>query len=958
MEGGERPVFVGLLGSVELGAGIEVRRPALRVLLAVLALSANRMVTADALIRALWGEDAERRAGNLQAHVYQLRLLLEAVEPGRARSRLLTAGGGYRLELSDGELDVAVFGQLARRGRELALAGEPLRAGVVLREALGVWRGPALADAAGLSVRLAAEAAGLEESRLSVLEDRIDVDLAAGLQGDLVGELTALVAAHPLRERLRGQLMTALFRDGRPGDALECYRAGRQLLADELGLDPGSALQALQTRIGADRVIAGTVVPDATSSIPALSSLVAAVVPRQLPARPRFFTGREPELKQLDALLDPAADGGGTVVISALTGGGGVGKTTLAVHWAHQAADRFPDGQLYVNLRGFDPASPPATPAEAIRGFLDAFGIPGERMPVTEAGQAGLYRSLIAGRRMVVVLDNAGEAAQVRPLLPASPGCLVLITSRSALTGLATADGATRIALDLLDAEAAARLLAARLGPERLAAEPEATAKLIGLCAGLPLALAITAARAAASADLPIGVLAAQMAGEQARLDALDTGEEATSARAVFSWSYQRLPAPASRMFRLLGVHPGPDISVPAAASLAGTEPREARRLLTELTSASMLGERLAGRYAFHDLLRAYAAERASITESEQERHEVTGRILDHYRAAADHASALEDAAYPSVWLPATPPARHTQGTGVTAEPLADVAEAAAWFQAEHKVLMAVTVLAAQADFSVHGWQIPWTLRGYLMRTGHWDDWATMNQIALACADRSGDQRAQGRARFMVGMLALQSGAYDEGVVQFSEAEKLFGADGISYGRQGSLANTSICLTETGHYAEALGVCQTALDICRTRGDHAGESDIVAHLGLIYARLGEHDLALANARAAAAMTAGTADFRYANAVEMLGHVLLLTGDHAAASDRLSEAASLMRQFGHRYEEACCTLGLGDARNAAGDSQAAHAAWRRGLDLLGDMHHPDAARIRALLDGASTGPVGH
>jgi tetratricopeptide (TPR) repeat protein len=844
----------------------------------------------------------------------------------------------------------------------LALAGEPQRAGAALREALDVWRGPALADAAGLSERLAAEAAGLEETRLSVLEDRIDADLAVGLRGDLVGELTMLVAAHPLRERLRGQLMTALFRDGRPGDALECYRAGRQLIADELGLDPGPALQALQTRIlsadpgllgaVAEGGTAGTARQEADTGVAPLSSLAAAVVPRQLPAGPRFFTGREPELQQLDALLDQVADGGGTVVISALTGGGGVGKTTLAVHWAHQVADRFPDGQLYVNLRGFDPASPPATPAEAVRGFLDAFGISADRMPVTEAGQAGLYRSLIAGRRMVVVLDNACEPAQVRPLLPASPGCLVLITSRSALTGLATADGATRIALDLLDAETAARLLAARLGRERLVAEPNAAARLIGLCSGLPLALAITAARAAASADLPIEVLAAQMAGEQARLDALDTGEEATSARAVFSWSYQRLPAPAARMFRLLGVHPGPDISVPAAASLAGTEPREARRLLTELTTANMLSEHVPGRYAFHDLLRAYAAEQASITESEQERHEATSRILDHYRAAADHAASLYDEAYPSVWMPATTPALDTQGTGVTVEPLADAAEAARWFQAEHTVLMAVTARAADAGFPVHGWQIPWTLHSYLDQTGNWDDWATMNQIALACADRSGDQRAQGRSRFVMGVLAMQSGAYDEAIVQFSEAERLFGIDGISYGRQGSLANSAVCLMEKGRYVEALEMCQTALAICHARGDHAAEPDTMATLGLIYAYLGEHGLALENANAAVTMIAGTTEFRYANTVEMLGHVLLLTGHHAAASDRLSEAASLMRQYGHRYNEACCTLGLGDAFNAAGDSYAAQAAWRRGLDLLGDMHHPDAARVRALLDRAA------
>jgi hypothetical protein len=355
-------------------------------------------------------------------------------------------------------------------------------------------------------------------------------------------------------------------------------------------------------------------------------------VPRELPGAAAVFTGRLAELARLSQILGQAgSQAPGTVVISAIGGTAGVGKTALAVHWAHRVAHRFPGGQLYVNLGGFDPSGSPVSPGEAIRGFLAALGVPPDRFPSGLAAQAGLYRSLLAGRQMLILLDNARDEQQVRPLLPGSPGSLVLVTSRSLLAGLAAAENASLLSLDVLPPAEACQMLAARLGGQRTAAEPGAVTEITDLCARLPLALAVAAARAAARPQLPLPGLAAELRDAQRRLDALDTGDPAVSVRAVFSWSYQQLDPAAARMFRLLGLHPGPDISTLAATSLAGVAPAQAGQALGQLTGAHVLTEQSPGRYGCHDLLRAYAAEQARGAEDEQARHAATGRVLDYY---------------------------------------------------------------------------------------------------------------------------------------------------------------------------------------------------------------------------------------------------------------------------------------------------------------------------------------
>jgi hypothetical protein len=424
-------------------------------------------------------------------------------------------------------------------------------------------------------------------------------------------------------------------------------------------------------------------------------------VPRQLPPPTRHFVGRAEPLKELSELLDQVTDSGGAAVITAIGGTAGVGKTTLALYWAHHVADRFPDGQLYLNLRGFDPSGTPAEPADAMRSLLEALGVQGERIPLANEARLGLLRSLMAGKRMLILLDNARDAGQVRPLLPAAPGCLTIITSRNQLTSLGATQGAQIISLDVLSGTEATELLERQLGPERVAGERAAVTELTRLCARLPLALAIIAARAAARRDLPLAALVAELQDDRGILDALHGGDTATSIRAVFSWSYRQLSEPAAQMFRLLGAHPGPDISRPAAASLAGVPAAEADRALAELTAAHLLAEFSPGRFCFHDLLRAYAGEQAREHFDEEGLRTARLRSLDHYLQTGFAAALLLEPHRNRITLsPAL--------DGVRTEPLADYQQALGWFQAEHHVMLAAVSMAANTGYDAHAWQLAW----------------------------------------------------------------------------------------------------------------------------------------------------------------------------------------------------------------------------------------------------------
>ena len=577
------------------GRSVDIGPPQRRAVLAALTVDAGRPVPTETLIDRVWGEhspDRVRRA--LQAHITRIRRLLE---PDGRPAPLVRRPAGYLLDVDPDAVDLHRFRRLLDRVHEAELADAERV--MLLREALGLWRGTPLAGVIGQWAARTLQT--WQQLHLDTAVAWGRAELAVDRPTAVIGPLTELVGEHPLTESVVAVLMRALHEAGRASDALDLFTATRTRLVDELGIEPGAELQRVQRAVLRDDRGQPERKPAART------------VPAQLPRDIRGFSGRGDELARLDALA--ATPGGTAMVITTVVGTAGVGKTALALHWAHRNRSRFPDGQFYVNLRGYDPAGQPMDPADAIRGFLDALGVPPDQVPPGRDARAALYRSLLDGRRVLVVLDNARDAEQVRPLLPGTPSALVLVTSRSPLAGLSALDGAVPVALDLLTTGDARDLLTHRLGAARLAAEPQAADDLIARCARLPLALAVVAARAAARPRLTLATLAAELADTASRLDALSVGDPLADVRGVFSWSYAALSPAAGQLFRLLGLHPGPDITAAAAASLAGLTPGQVRPTLTELVRAHLVTEHTPGRYTPHDLLRSYALEQAQVLD-------------------------------------------------------------------------------------------------------------------------------------------------------------------------------------------------------------------------------------------------------------------------------------------------------------------------------------------------------
>jgi tetratricopeptide (TPR) repeat protein/transcriptional regulator with XRE-family HTH domain len=697
------------------------------------------------------------------------------------------------------------------------------------------------------------------------------------------------------------------------------------------------ALQVSPDRLGELLAVVG----------PAAAGGAGPPVPRQLPPATAYFTGRAGELAALTRMLEEAAGAPGTVVISAIGGTAGVGKTALAVYWAHQVADRFPDGQLYLNLRGFDPTGTPAAPDAAVRGFLDALGVPPERIPADSDAQAGLYRSLLADRRMLIVLDNARDEAQVRPLLPASPASLVLVTSRAQLSGLAAADGARLLSLDVLAHEEAVQLLTGRTGSARAAAGPGAVDEVASLCACLPLALAIAAARAAARPAFPLASLAADLRDAAGRLDALDAGDPAASVRAVFSWSYGQLSPDAARMFRLLGLHPGPDISVPAAASLAAVDATGARCQLGELARAHLIAEHVPGRYAFHDLLRAYAAGRARDTDTEPDRAGAVGRVLDHYLHTASRAALALDPAMELIAL--VPP---SPGAVAVAEQITGPRQALAWFEAEHQVLLAAVTLADGSRFDARAWQLPWAMTPFLRNRGHYQEWAATQRTALSAATRAGDAAGQAVGGRLLAAACLELGDCDEAAGHFASSLRLYRRLGDRRRETRARQDLGVLAERRGRYADALGHQQQALRLSRAAGDKAGEAAALNNVGWCHGLLGDYHQARAFCRQALALCAETGYRRVEGpAWDSLGYAEQQLGNFGEAAACYQRALGIAREFGNRWSEAETLARLGDTRQAAGDLPRAREAWQQALAILEDIQHPDADKVRAKVASA-------
>jgi len=667
-----------------------------------------------------------------------------------------------------------------------------------------------------------------------------------------------------------------------------------------------------------------------------------AAAPRQLPATATGFTGRATELQALTQILDDAADGApGTVVISAIGGTAGVGKTALALHWAHQVAGRFGDGQLYVNLRGFDPSGAPVSPAEAICGFLDALGVPPGKIPPEPDAQAGMYRSLVADRKMLIVLDNSRDEQQVRPLLPASPASLVLVTSRNQLTGLAAADGARLVVLDVLTQAEAIELLTARLGANRANAEPDAVREIAGLCACLPLALAVAAARATARPRFALAGVAEEL--RAGRLDALDSGDPAATVRAVFSWSYRQLSPDAARMFRLLGLHPGPDISVPAAASLAATGAPEARRMLRELTRDCLITEHVPGRYTFHDVLRAYAAAQARELDSESDRAAATGRLLDHYlHTAYTAALMLNPSREPIALTPLAP--------GTTPERHADHMQAMAWSQTEHRVLLASASFAADAGFDSHAWRISWAMIDFRNRA-YWNHWVALGRVALDAATRLSDTAGQATCSRLLGVAFASVSDYDQALAYYSTSLGLCQRLGNRLGQAKIHDALSILANEQGRYADALSHAEQELRLCQSVGDKAAEAMALNSVGWCHGLLGDYEQARAFSQQALAILveAGHRSLE-GNVWDSLGYAEHHLGNLSEAVACYRRALSVFQEIGDRFDEADALRHLGDTWLAAGDLPQTREAWQRAIAILDDLGHAGAGEIRAKIDG--------
>ncbi|MEQ4303434.1 BTAD domain-containing putative transcriptional regulator [Plantactinospora sp. B6F1] len=926
-----------MLGQVQIRVAarvVPVGPPQQCAVLAALAIDAGRPVSVDVLVDRVWGPAAPPRARRtLHTYVTRIRRLLEHSDTtdNRPVRPVRRTAAGYVLDIDRLRVDLHRFRDLVRRAGESHCSGD--RRAAMLREALDLWHGEPLTGLSGRWVERTRERC--RQQHLDAVLAWAQAELQIGNPIVVVGPLTDLLDEYPLVEPLAGALMRALHATGRDAEAVDRYATTRQRLADELGVEPGATLRALHVAI-----LRG----ELDRAAPAPPTAPTRHVPAQLPPDVYGFAGRGGELDQLDTILDRAAEQPTAVVISALSGTAGVGKTALAVHWAHRVADRFGDGQLYVNLRGFGPGGSVMNPAEAVRGFLDAFAVPPQQVPAGVDAQIGLYRSLLAGRRVLVVLDNARDADQVRPLLPGAPGCLVVVTSRNQLPGLVATEGARPIALDLLPVDEARQLLSRRLGPARVAGELPAVDEIITRCARLPLALAIVAARAAIDPSLPLATLAGELRDTRGSLDAFAGADAAIDARSVFSSSYRALSPGASRLFRLLGVHPGPDIGLPAAASLDGTPPAQVGPLLAELTRAHLVAKQAQGRYVLHDLLRAYAAELAHALDDEDDRNAAVRRVLDHYLQTAHRAARLLDPHRDLITLADVHP-------GTTPEELGDEARATEWFTVEHAVLLEVVRLAVRVGFGTHTWQLTWTLTDFFDRGGHWQDQITAHTAALAAARRLADRTGQAYAHRGLARAYARQGREDDAYTHYREALALFCELGDHTGQAYTHRGLAWVCEQKGRCGEALRHAQQALELYRIAGHRGGQARALNSVGWFHTLLGDHRQALTHCQQAIVLHREIGDRPgEADTWDSLGYAHHQLGDHHQAAVCYEHALELIRGFGDRYSEAAVLNHLGDTRRAAGDIGESQRIWQRTLEILDQLGHPEAEQVRAKLAG--------
>lgn len=959
---------LGPIRAWQVGEELDLGSPGQRALFGLLALAGGQPVSRTELVDALWERRPPLGAANvIQTYVKHLRRLLEPARLARAPSILLPmVGGGYALRVPGEDVDLMSFRRLVNAAS--TAAPEQQRVAALLAEALDLWQGTPLADVPSMASHPTVVA--LARERHAALGRYARAMIATGAAAEALPLLAQAAAAQPLDEAAQTRLIRVYHAAGQRERAFAVYDATRRRLADDLGIDPGPELAEAHAALLREPV-AVAVAADVTGARQPLANTAAAQpVPAQLPADTRGFTGRGAELAALSGLLAPSPWGKGTptgqdnegaedaaVMIATVSGTAGVGKTALAVHWAHGVRGRFPDGQLYVDLRGYD-TERPVPAVGALAGFLSALGVPAQRLPADVEARAALFRSLLINRRMLVVLDNARDAAQVRPLLPSSPTCRVVITSRSQTPSLIALEGARPLALGLLSAEEANEMLARRLGRQRVLAAPEAVDEIIDHCARLPLALAIVAARAALHPNFPLETIAAELREHGSRLDLLAGDGATTNVRRVFSWSYEVLTQPAARLFRLLGLHPGPDISSRAAASLSGLPLSEARVHLSELTRAHLLEEHAPDRYAFHGLLRIYAVERERAKAKdgrrrhEIERHDAVLRVLDHYLHTAYAASLLLTPARKPLEIPLTWPR-----TGVELDLPADYGQAYGWLLAEQEVLVAAVTWAADAGLDTQTWQLAWAMTNFLDRQGRWQDRLSVHTAALTAAQRLGDRAGQAHMRLGLANTYARMARFEDAREGLEQALTLLTEIGDSAGQANVHLNLAFVERSLDDRPRALEHMEAALELYTIDGNLAGRARALHEIGWSHAQDGDYQLAYTRCQQALELLQEAQD-RYgeAGAWDSLGYIHHHSGDHRQAVTCYHRSLTLLDQINDLPHRAEVLVRIGDAHLATGDTPNTRESWNQALTILTYISHADATQVQAKLAALDTHPV--
>ncbi|MET7338231.1 BTAD domain-containing putative transcriptional regulator [Nonomuraea sp. NPDC005650] len=946
----------GVLGALEVvrdGVPVAVSALKQRIALATLLLQANQHVSLDQLAERMWdGREAPDDArGAVQTHIGRLRRSL--LDRSDDQQLIHTREEGYVLKVAVKDLDVAVFLDLVGRAKGSGRAGDELAEADLLQRSLALWRGPALVDVPSESL-YRDHVLVLNEQRVQVLERWFDLGLRSGRHDEMVVELKAATAAHPLRERLWAQLMIALYRSGRQAEALQGYHTVNDLLRQELGVDPGDELQKLHHDILTNNP--ALLIPPATSSgatTPERLEIVtgqpsrAAVFafpssagrPRQLPADIAHFTGRRAQLKKLHELFAASAGHASRPVL--IGGTGGMGKTALAVHWAHMVQDRFPDGQLYLDLRGFGPGAP-VEPAAALEMLLRALDVAPERLPTELDARSALLRTLLADRRTLILLDNVRDEAQVRPLLPGAQS-LALITSRNQLRGLAAREGAFRVTLDAFSPDETRSLLLTLLNEDRPGTDPQAATELGELCSRLPLALSIAAANLDANPHLSLTDYVSELR-EGNRLAALETGSDQTAAvRATFDLSYTALPESQRKLFRLLGLLPGTDFTTAAAAALAGYSTAEARQELDRLAAYHLIRAHSPARYTFHDLLRLYAAEHAHSDEPPGELLEARRRLYDWYLHSVLAAAQLLHPHW--VRLPQPPL------TGTVRPAAFDSQEpAAAWLEAEHANLIAMIRHAHQHHPGEMVWRLTDALRGHFWVSRHLDDWLACAQAALTVAEAEGTRMAQAVIWLSLADAYTHQDRPGEAMEGYARALSLTEEIGwldCQASAHGGLSNAYLRL---GDLLEAVEHLDRALELSRQTGRKRGQEAYLNNLANAHHLLGRLEPALHHLSQALELTTDHS----ASLVCNMGAVCHSLGRLDEAVQYLNEGISLSRRRGDHGVELECLVVLAAARRDLGHHAAAlelggkaltmshdlgdHLLRAGALNVVGTLHH--------------------